>query len=266
MLLFWHRCHGTSRETHDSQRWRSTLSARLSVFRRTEINQTVVGTERETSPVANCATSSNSGQFAREQVRGLVRRLFIPGWPRPHRQVVFSAADIDTDVSFLCRSVAEILVDCAATVCVVEANGRAPARDQIVGRTRNDGGDVLNQSGTKRTSSRQISRNLFVAPSSFLLSPYGEPSSMQFTQVALNELREEFDFTIIHGDCAGISSSTWLLAHLADGIVLGVTANRTRKIVAQRIQEHLRAANVRLLGIVLCERTFPIPEKLYRRV
>jgi Mrp family chromosome partitioning ATPase len=214
---------------------------------------------------AHSNRSSSATAFAREQVRGLVRRLFVPGRPRPHRQVVFSAADIDTDVSFLCALVAETLVDSAARVCLVEANVRANALDPI-GVTSNDSGDVFNLSAPRQTSSRQISRNLFVAPSTFLLSRDGETLSMQSAQVALTELREEFDFTIIHGDCAGFSSATCLLAHLVDGLVLGVTANRTRKAVAQKIQEHLAAADVRLLGIVLCERTFPIPEGLYRRL
>lgn len=215
---------------------------------------------------AHSSTSSSAAASAREQVRGLVRRLFVPGRPRPHRQVVFSAADIDTDVSFLCALVAETLVDSAARVCLVEANVRANALDHIVGGTRNDGGDVLNLSAPRQASSRQISRNLFVAPSTFILSRDGETLSMQSAKVALSELREQFDFTIIHGDCAGFSSATCLLAHLVDGLVLGVTANRTRKAVAQKIQEHLAAADVRLLGIVLCERTFPIPESLYRRL
>jgi Mrp family chromosome partitioning ATPase len=214
---------------------------------------------------AHSNRSSSAAAFAREQVRGLVRRLFVPGRPRPHRQVVFSAADIDTDVSFLCALVAETLVDSAARVCLVEANVRANALDHI-GVIRNDSGDVFNLAAPRQTSSRQISRNLFVAPSTFLLSRDGETLSMQSAQVALRELREEFDFTIIHGDCAGFSSATCLLAHLVDGLVLGVTANRTRKAVAQKIQEHLAAADVRLLGIVLCERTFPIPESLYRRL
>lgn len=215
---------------------------------------------------AQCSTSSSANGLAKEQVRGLVRRLFVPGWPRPHQQVVFSAADIDTDVSFVSGLVAETLVESPARVCLVEANVRANALDHMIGGTRNDGGDVLNLSAPKQTSSRQVSRNLFVAPSTFLLSRDGETLSMQSAQVALGELREQFDFTIIHGDCAGTSSSTCLLAHLVDGLVLGVTANRTRKAVAQKVQERLAAADVRLLGIVLCERTFPIPESLYRRL
>ena len=266
MLQSWRRCQGTSHDADNSCQWRAALSAGSGMFRRTMLNQIVTCAVAESSPVAPCAASFSSAQFAREQVRGLVRRLFVPGWPRPHRQVVFSTADIDTDISSVCRLVAELLADCAARVCLVEANARTHAVDHLAGETRNDGGAVFDQSGAKRTSSRQISRNLFVAPPTFLLAPGGETLSMQSTQLALNELREEFDFTIIHGDCAGTSSSTCLLAQIADGIVLGVTANRTRKVVAQKIQEHLAAVDVRLLGIVLCERTFPIPERLYRRL
>jgi len=37
-------------------------------------------------------------------------------------------------------------------------------------------------------------------------------------------------------------------------------------MAAQRVLANLRASDVTLLGIVLSERTFPIPERLYRRL
>jgi hypothetical protein len=48
--------------------------------------------------------------------------------------------------------------------------------------------------------------------------------------------------------------------------VLALDAHRTRRRSAMRIREQLSAANVRLLGAVLRDRVFPIPERLYRRL
>ena len=56
------------------------------------------------------------------------------------------------------------------------------------------------------------------------------------------------------------------MAQLADGIILVLSAQRTRLATARRIKEVLDAAQARILGTVLCDRVFPIPEKLYQRL
>jgi len=50
---------------------------------------------------------------------------------------------------------------------------------------------------------------------------------------------------------------------LADGLVVVLEANATRREAAVRITDTLRASNVRVLGAVLNKRTFPIPESVY---
>jgi len=47
---------------------------------------------------------------------------------------------------------------------------------------------------------------------------------------------------------------------------LVVEANLTRREVARKAKESLESANVRLLGAVLNNRTFPIPETIYRNI
>ena len=56
------------------------------------------------------------------------------------------------------------------------------------------------------------------------------------------------------------------MAEAADGVVLVVTANRTRRAVALGAAQALLAAGARVLGTVLADRTFPIPETIYRRL
>jgi len=51
----------------------------------------------------------SAGSFAREQIRGLVRQLFFSNAAQPVRQVVFSAADSQTDVGIICQQVGEAL-------------------------------------------------------------------------------------------------------------------------------------------------------------
>jgi Mrp family chromosome partitioning ATPase len=54
------------------------------------------------------------------------------------------------------------------------------------------------------------------------------------------------------------------LAQVADGLVLVLEANSTRREAAAKVAENLRAAQIKILGAVLNKRTFPIPEALYK--
>jgi hypothetical protein len=242
------------------------MSASLGVFRRAFL-EGAAESPRDTLEATRCGpTAWSPGQFAREQIQGLVRRVFVPGWPRPARQVVFSAADVETDVSRLCQLVGEVLAsEKAGNVCLVEANARTFALEKSLGGTSNDGACVSQGTGAVRRSSRQIARNLFLVPGSFFSLPEGS-ASLPWMQARLGELRDQFEFTVIHADWAGAGTGTSLLAHLADGMVLGIAAHRTRRAPAQKIHEHLLLTDVRLLGVVLSERTFAIPEMLYRRL
>ena len=40
----------------------------------------------------------------------------------------------------------------------------------------------------------------------------------------------------------------------------------TRRIAARKIKETLEAAEARILGTVLSDRVFPIPDRIYRRL
>ncbi len=78
----------------------------------------------------------------------------------------------------------------------------------------------------------------------------------------LRELTTEFDFSILW--CAPVSWLTASIGQTCDGLVLVLTANKTRRLVAAQIKDQLSKAQVPLLGTVLAERRFPVPQGLYR--
>jgi Mrp family chromosome partitioning ATPase len=80
----------------------------------------------------------------------------------------------------------------------------------------------------------------------------------------LAKVRREFEYSIVEGPPAGESSEAAALGRSADGIILIFEAHRTRRVVARKIKDTLDAADVRVLGIVLTRRKFPIPEGIYR--
>jgi Mrp family chromosome partitioning ATPase len=78
------------------------------------------------------------------------------------------------------------------------------------------------------------------------------------------ELRAEFDYVLIDAPAVNLCADPIALGRLSDGLVLVVQLNTTRREAARNAKEALEAAKVRLLGVVLNNRKYPIPEILYR--
>lgn len=195
--------------------------------------------------------------FAREQVRGLVRRVFFGKNGRPVKQVVFSAAEPHLDVGIICERIAAALAR------------ETRAHVALVG-----GGQAVRECGASRPASlgmasvkswsAQIATNLWQVPRSGL-EEYSEESGTGIEWVAcLEHLRKQFEYVVIQGPTAGTSSEAALLGQLTDGIILVLGARKTRRATAQKIKETLEGAQCRILGSVLVERTFPMPESIYR--
>lgn len=204
--------------------------------------------------------------FAEEQIRGLVRQVFIPGWPKPARQVVFSAVDPEADISAICMQVGLALsAQVKGTTCLVEANLTGPGLEQVLAKNGLD--LVPNQERTTlRDSSRRLSNELWLISRSAFLGENENSWSGCWLRDRLAELRQTFDYTVLYGPPAGTCSEASLLASLCDGMVLVLEADSTRRVAAQKVKEKLHSANARLLGAILSERTFPIPEAIYRKL
>jgi protein-tyrosine kinase len=204
--------------------------------------------------------------FAEEQIRGLVRQVFLPGWPKPAHQVVFSPVDPETDISAICMQVGLALsAQVSGTTCLVEANLNSPGLEQVVERNGHD--LIANQERPAfRDPSRRLSNELWLVPRNVFLGENENGLSGAWLRDRLAELRETFDYTVLYGPPAGAGSEAALLGSLCDGMVLVVEANSTRRVAAQKVKERLHAANARLLGAVLSQRTFPIPETIYKKL
>jgi Mrp family chromosome partitioning ATPase len=82
----------------------------------------------------------------------------------------------------------------------------------------------------------------------------------------MGELREEFDYVLINSSPVCSFEDAVLLGQMADGLILVVEANSTRREAAQVAKNTCECAKVRLIGAILNNRTFPIPEALYRKL
>ncbi len=85
-------------------------------------------------------------------------------------------------------------------------------------------------------------------------------------QQVFRDLIQSYSFVVADAGAALEAPESSLLAAAADAVVVIVRANRTRREVIQRALRVLAKARCHVLGVVLNERRYPIPEFLYRRV
>ncbi len=223
--------------------------------------------ETETTPPQAWARESiawNPDRFGEEQIRSLVRQVFLPGWPKPARQVVFCAVE-DGDVAGVCLRVGQtIAAQIPGNVALVEAHLQSDEENEDYGTPA----PVFRSAGFRplRDTARRVSSHLWRVPREMFVGENEAGLSVEWLPGRLRELRLEFDYTVVHGPPAALCSDAALLGYLSDGVVLVLEANSTRRAAAQKAVQLLQATNARLLGSVLSRRTFPIPEGIYRRL
>lgn len=235
------------------------MSARADILPTSEVVETAAP-EMVLPPVEDSCEKTvwNPEDFAREQIRSLVRLVFFAGGARPVKEVVFSAAEARLDVAGICNQVARSLaLETHADVALVDIEpGQAEVRS-------------IRAPGKENTAikswSTQMTTNLWRVPKSALCECGDETGRGHLWISRLARLRAEFEYLVIQGPVAGTSSEAALLGQSTDGIILVLAAHSTRRATARKIKEGL-AAQSRILGTVLSERRFPIPEGVYRRL
>ena len=209
-------------------------------------------------------------QMAQEESLKLVQRVFLLQAGERPSAVVFAGIELGDGCSQVCADTAKTLArNISGSVCLVDANLRLPSLAQFFGVTNHHGlADVLRQQGTIRNFTQQLRPdNLWLLSDGSLATDWPSLLSSDRLKALLVQSRKEFDYVLINVSPVsldGAAASLW--GSLADGVILVVEANLTRRAVARKAKESLESANVRLLGAILNNRTFPIPEIIYRNV
>jgi hypothetical protein len=206
--------------------------------------------------------------ITREQEIKLVERVF-PGTADSPRVALFAGLESETRCASTCARVAELLAARAeGPVCVVDANFQRPSLHEYFGVDNLRGlAEATVESGPVQNFAQQIPE-----PDLWLISSGKAAAQLRFPAMAdglrarIEELRDTFKYVVIHSAPLRVETSAMLLSRWTDGVVLVVEAHATRRDAARRVKGMLDAANVSLLGVVLNNRTFPIPEAIYRRL
>jgi capsular exopolysaccharide synthesis family protein len=208
-----------------------------------------------------------SGPAEREVIK-LVQRVFAFSNSHAPRAVVFSSVQGNGSSEICCCAGEALAAQGSGSVCLVDANLRAPSLHQLLGVGKLPGlADATVKPGPIRDFAVRIAGgNLWlVQPGSLAVESQSLFASDRLRS-RIGELREEFDYVLIDAPPVSSYSDAVLLGQMADGVILVVEANSTRRETARTAKETFEGANVKVLGAILNNRTFPIPEALYRKL
>jgi len=204
-----------------------------------------------------------------EEEAELVQRVFLlPAYETPHVVVFYRVGDIDGGVGICARAGQNLANQTGSPVCMVEGDLHSPSlheyfdMDNFRGLT-----DAALEPGPIRDFVHSLpGSNLSVLTGG---SRCGEAQTLwksERMRSRLAELRAEYSYVLVDGPQVSQHSAATLLGQMADGVILVLESKVTRRETARTAKENLTAANVRILGAVLNNHTFPIPEALYRRL
>lgn len=207
--------------------------------------------------------------ISREEEIKLVQRVFPEGGQDSPRMALFSCLEGESGCAAICARTAEILAARGeGPVCVVDANFLSPSLHRYFGVENARGlTEATFELGPIHEFVQQIPEpDLWLLPSGKTSAELSFPAIADGLRVRISELRDAFRYVVIHAGVLRLETSAMLMSRWTDGVVLILEANSTSRDSAKRAKEILRGANVNLLGIVLNNRTFPIPEAIYRRI
>lgn len=202
----------------------------------------------------------------RQELIRLIHLMFLRSGGS--RVVAFSGVQSGVGCSWLLvRAAALLAATDSGSVCVVDANLRAPALHGFLHADNKYGlSDALIDARPACGSIQQISRNFHLLSSGLAVSR-AEPLLASSTfRACVDELRAAFDYVLFDTPPLEAGSDALIVAGTMDGLVMVVEANSTNRDAALKAARGAVAANTRVLGAVLNKRTYPIPSAIYKKL
>ena len=196
----------------------------------------------------------------RQEIMRLVQRVFV--FPNSHapKTVVFSSIEGTGSAEICFRAAEGLASQVSGSVCLVSAN--LPLTSQGVQKVNNWRGLTDAISSTDPLKDFLVPttcRNLWLMPPGS--HAVGDPQLFPLDRLRarIKELKSEFEYILIDVPPVTFSSLAILMGQMADGVVLVLEANSTRRETARMVKEAFENARVKLLGAILNNQTLSIP-------
>jgi Mrp family chromosome partitioning ATPase len=197
----------------------------------------------------------------------LVEKVFFQPEARLRKVTLFAAVDSGTGCSGIAAMTARCLAATTSrSVCLVDANFYRAGLSMLLGTTNYHGlTNALLADDPIRSFLKPVDRDSFhLLSTGAVTSESAALLSSERMRARLVELRNEFDYVLIDAPPVARYAEALGLARMSDGLILVLEAESTRREAARAAVRDLRMAGIPILGAVLNNRTYPIPEKIYR--
>jgi Mrp family chromosome partitioning ATPase len=212
-------------------------------------------------------TRAGAEELARQEQVKLVQRVFLAQSSKARRAVLFAGVEKDNGCAQICLHAGQTVARLTSqSVCVVDANLRSPILHQLVGADNRDGlVAAIGQPDAASSFARAVEpTNLWVVPSGSSASDPDLLLTAERARPCLRALLVRFNRILIYAPPINLFAESLALSQFVDGVVLVLAAHVTRREIVRNIRDHLDDLNIPLLGLILNDRTFPIPKAVYR--
>ncbi len=189
---------------------------------------------------------------AAEAYRTLRTGLMFSLVDSPPKAILLTSAGKEEGKSTTCANLAITLAQAQKKVLVVDCDLRKPVAHKIFGLRNFEGmTDVLTGERSAQQVIQKPLENLNVITVGPLPpNPTELLSSRRFTEF-LKGIRESFDYVLVDAPPIGLVSDPAIVATQADGVLLVLNSQGTRKKEVHQAVRNLEAVGARVLGTVI---------------
>lgn len=189
--------------------------------------------------------------------------------PMPSKTILFVGLQGGEGVSTIVRDLARMATTrFDKSVLIMDAAQHNPSQHLFFGIKGGAGWKDIKVKGESSDKSCYQAGNpkLFLAPISQQHVLTTHVNDHNAATGFLEGLKDKYDFIFIDSSPATISPDSIAISRFADGVVLVVEAERTRKQVIENIKDKIVRNGGNILGVVFNKRKYYIPEFMYRRL
>ncbi len=185
------------------------------------------------------------------------------------RSIMVTSANVGEGKSITCVNLALTMAeDKEKNILLVDTNFRAPVIEKLLNVT-NDKGLSDYFSGNLRLDEILMPTavsNLMILPSGSLPTNPANLFSSQKMRELVEELEKHFNYIILDTPALIPFADARIIGPSVDGVLLVVQAGRTRREVILRVQEQIKNVRAKLIGIVLTQVEYYIPDYIHRNL
>ena len=187
-----------------------------------------------------------------EAYRTLRTKIFYSATDNPPKVILITSPSWRAGKSTTCANLGVAMAQAGKSTLIVDCDLRKSALHKFFG-LRNTHGlmNVLAQEGEPQEFWHEPLKGLHVLPSGPLPPSPTEVLSSQLVAGFLEQARREFDYVLLDTPPTPLISDSVILAPQADGVLLVVDIERTRKGSLRQAIQSLETVGARFLGTVV---------------